>query len=213
MAIRAVLDACVLIPASLRDTLFRASQANLYSMRFTDEILEEVRRNLIKKGMTTEESANRLISIIKDKFGESLVEGYEQFLPFMLINSKDRHVLAAAVACRADYIVTQNLGDFPQTILRCFRVEAVSPDRFLLDLFQSHPEIMPTLIFEQANNLSRPPKTVRDVLNSLSLHAKDLSRRMGEHFSSTQEDTCHQVERITSVVEAKKLDKTKFTGA
>jgi hypothetical protein len=29
MAIRAVLDACVLIPASLRDTLFRAALANL----------------------------------------------------------------------------------------------------------------------------------------------------------------------------------------
>ena len=201
MAIRAVLDACVLIPASLRDTLFRCAQANLYSMRFSNEILEEMRRNLIKKGMTTEESANRLVSIIRDKFGESLVEGYEQFLPFMFINSKDRHVLAAAVACRADYLVTQNLDDFPQTILRCFRVEAVSPDRFLLDLFQSHPEIMPALIFEQANNLSRPPKTVDDILNSLSLHAKDFSKRMENHFSSAQEDSWRQVEKISRVIE------------
>jgi hypothetical protein len=59
-----------------------------------------------QKSMTTEESANRLLSIIRGTFGESLVEGYERFLPFMLINSKDRHVLAAAVACRADYTVT-----------------------------------------------------------------------------------------------------------
>jgi len=49
LSLTAVLDACVLFPASLRDTLLRAANADLYGMRLTDEILEEVSRNLIKE--------------------------------------------------------------------------------------------------------------------------------------------------------------------
>lgn len=56
MAIVVVLDACVLFPASLRDTLLRAAKADLYRLHLTEEILEEVRRNLIKKNNDRRES-------------------------------------------------------------------------------------------------------------------------------------------------------------
>ena len=46
----AVLDANVLYPASLRDVLLHAAAAGLYRPHFTDEILEEMRRNLVKSG-------------------------------------------------------------------------------------------------------------------------------------------------------------------
>jgi hypothetical protein len=42
-----VLDACVLFPASIRDTLLRAADAGLYRVYWSELILEEVRRNLI----------------------------------------------------------------------------------------------------------------------------------------------------------------------
>ena len=44
-----VLDACVLVPAPLRDTLLRAASVGLYRMQWTDDILEEARRNLISE--------------------------------------------------------------------------------------------------------------------------------------------------------------------
>ncbi len=44
-----VLDACVLYPASLRDTLLPAAGAGLYRVQLTDEILEEVQRNLFSR--------------------------------------------------------------------------------------------------------------------------------------------------------------------
>jgi len=37
-----VLDACVLIPASLRDTLLRAAEQGMYQMHWSELILEEV---------------------------------------------------------------------------------------------------------------------------------------------------------------------------
>jgi hypothetical protein len=40
--ISAVLDTCVLFPNSLRDTLFRATQANLYRAYLTEDIMVEL---------------------------------------------------------------------------------------------------------------------------------------------------------------------------
>ena len=48
-----VLDACVLIPATLRDTLLRAAEQGMYRLHWSNQILEEVRRNLIKREMTS----------------------------------------------------------------------------------------------------------------------------------------------------------------
>lgn len=72
----AVLDACVLIPASLRDTLLRAVEKDLYRMQWSNEILEEVRRNLVMQGMTSEEGAQSLVDEMKRYFPDASVDGY-----------------------------------------------------------------------------------------------------------------------------------------
>src|SRR6266704_1259571 len=107
-----ILDACALFPASLRDILLRTADADLYRLQLTNDILEEVRSNLIKKGMQ-EAKAQRLIVTIKDHFPETFVTQHELLITSMPINEKDSHVLAVAVASRAQVIVTQNLRDFP----------------------------------------------------------------------------------------------------
>src|SRR5690348_10636939 len=100
-----VLDACVLFPASLRDTLLRVADAGLYRVQLTEDILEEVRRNLIKKGMA-EAKAQKLISVLKTEFEEAFVTEHKQLIASMPNHEKDRHVLAAAVCCKAQIIVT-----------------------------------------------------------------------------------------------------------
>ncbi len=165
-----VLDACTLFPASLRDTLLRAAEAGLYRLQLTDDILEEVRRNLIlKKGMQ-EEKAFRLINVIKEQFPESLVSQHRQIISSMTNDEKDRHVLAAAVVCRAQTIVTQNLKDFPAENLAPFDIEAQSPDDFLINLFHLGPYILIRILIDQANELRNPPRTVPELLETLELH-------------------------------------------
>jgi len=77
-----VLDACVLFPASLRDTLLRAANVDFYRMRLTDEILEEVSRNLIKKGMP-EDKAQRLVAMIKERFSDAFVTQHRSMIAAM----------------------------------------------------------------------------------------------------------------------------------
>ncbi len=48
---------------------------------------------------------------------------------------KDRHVLAAAVRCRADYLVTFNLKDFPARAVEKYSVNVVGPPAFLEQLW------------------------------------------------------------------------------
>lgn len=88
----------------------------------------------------------------------------------MPVNEKDRHVLAAAVAFKAQIIVTQNLRDFPDHLLNPFQIEAQSPDEFLVSLFLTGPEKMTNIVVRQAANLHKPPKTVYEVLDALNLH-------------------------------------------
>jgi hypothetical protein len=47
MAVSAVLDACVLYPVGLRDTLLNVAEAGLYRVLWTEEILNETTRNIV----------------------------------------------------------------------------------------------------------------------------------------------------------------------
>ena len=164
-----VLDACVLFPASLRDTLLRAADADLYRVHLTADILEEVRRNLVKKGME-EQKSQRLINVIKEQFASGIVAHHSALIASMPNDEKDRHVLAAAVASKAQIVVTQNLKDFPQPLLDPFDVEAQSADEFLVNLFYLDTERMCQILLEQAKELRNPPKNVFEVLDTLSQH-------------------------------------------
>ena len=48
MAFVVVYDACVLYPAPLRDLLVRLGMTGLFRAKWTDQILDEVFRNILK---------------------------------------------------------------------------------------------------------------------------------------------------------------------
>src|SRR5712692_5702660 len=93
-----VLDACVLFPSSLRDTLLRTAKAGLYRMRWTDDILEEVRRNLINKRKMSEDQAQRLIDTMSKQFPEAFITQHRFLISSMTNDTKDRNILRAIVA-------------------------------------------------------------------------------------------------------------------
>ncbi len=165
-----VLDANVLFPSSLRDTLLRSCKKGLYTMRCTEDILEEVQRNLVSKQKITKQQAYHLMDTIRKQFPDAFVADYKYLINSMANDPKDRHVLAAAVACGAKVIVTKTLRDFPQSTLASFEIEVQHPDDFLVQLFYLYPEFMVEIIEKQAKDLQRPPKTTLELLNTLDQH-------------------------------------------
>jgi len=161
---RVLVDANVLYPSTLRDTLLRAATAGLYQLCWTDEILDETCRNLVKKTRMSDAKAAKLRSAMTGAFPEAMVGDYASLVPSMQNDPKDRHVVAAAVRCSAQVVVTANLRDFtpmPEGI------EAQSPDEFLCDLFDLNPNLFIEILREQASALKNPPLQFEELLHSL----------------------------------------------
>ena len=139
--LRVVLDANVLYPFSLRDTLLRAAEAGLYQLLWSDEILEETRRNLATR--LDPAVADRLVVLMKTAFPEAEVEEYAPLVQTQKNHPKDRHVAAVAEKASAEWIATQNLRDF--RVLPA-GIRAQSPDDFLCSLFEREPEALIVMI-------------------------------------------------------------------
>jgi predicted nucleic acid-binding protein len=189
---RVVLDANALFPNTLRDTLLRAASAGLYQVQWSARILEEARRNLVLKGLMSEDRSKRLVEHMQRAFPEALVTGYEELIPSMRNNEGDRHVTAVAVLAGAEVIVTSNLKHFRREDLPS-RVVAKSPDEFLLDLLDLAPEEMLQLLRAQAVDLKNPPVTLAKLLGGL---AKSAPRFVGLCASALKVRTDAEVERL-----------------
>ncbi len=128
----AVLDACVLIPMPVVDTLLRiAEEPAFYSPRWSADILNEVSKTLSGKWKYSEAACRRRIETMQLAFPEAMVVSYEDLTGAMKNEPKDRHVLAAAVRCGADTIVSDNKKHFPRKALEPYRLECVTADEFL----------------------------------------------------------------------------------
>jgi predicted nucleic acid-binding protein len=146
-----VLDASVLIPMPVADTLLRlAEEPAFYAPRWSDSILNEVRRTLSSKFGYSEKQATRRLKTMNAAFPEAMVTGYENLVDSMTNHPKDRHVLAAAVRCRAHAIVTNNEKHFPRESLEPYGLECVSADKFLEDQYHLNPDVFIGKLVEQA---------------------------------------------------------------
>jgi hypothetical protein len=74
-----VLDACVLVPASLRDTLLRCAERRMYLPRWSNEILDELRRTLLEKLGRSPEQFDHLLTELNRHFADASREAI--FLP------------------------------------------------------------------------------------------------------------------------------------
>lgn len=148
---QAVLDACVLVNAAIRDTLLRlAEPPHLYLPRWSNDIWVETKRTLEQKLGVTPQKAQHLEDELRNHFEDAWVEGYEPLIPAMKNHPNDRHVLAAAVKTGAQTIVTFNLKDFSKEALAPWDVQAQSPDSFLVDQYHLDHQIVIDKLMQQS---------------------------------------------------------------
>jgi predicted nucleic acid-binding protein len=139
----ALLDACVLAPMPLCDTLLRlAEHPAFYRPLWSDEILQEVGNVLENKLNYTPEQRERRLNAMRKAFPEALVKLPTKLDSFDCPDKNDRHVLAAAVRGQANAIVTSNTKHFPETCIEQYGLLCQTPDRFLVDQFHLNPPLV-----------------------------------------------------------------------
>ena len=103
-----------------------------------------------------------------DAIEDCLVTGYEPLISSLVLPDEgDKHVLAAAIACRADVIVTFNLKDFPSAVLKSFGIEAQHPDTFIRHTLDLDPVAL-AAVRQCRESLKNPPVSPRSYISRLA---------------------------------------------
>ena len=162
----AVLDACVLYPAPLRDLLLSLAADGIFSARWTARIQEEWQRNLLLKRPDLDPSAlARTSALMAEAVDDGVIESYEFLIDALVLpDADDRHVLAAAIVGHADAIVTFNLKDFPDAIMRGHNIEVLHPDDFLVAQYELAPIRMLSVVKENRTRLRKPPRSAAELI-------------------------------------------------
>lgn len=165
----AVYDACVLYPAPLRDFLMWLALSGRFRARWSLEIHNEWKRNLLKnRPDLTPAQLDRTSELMDLAIPDACVTGYENLVGALALpDMNDRHVLAAAIRCNASVIVTFNQKDFPCTSLEPFGLEAQHPDEFVNNLFHLDPAAVVAAAQRQRKQLKMPPMDVGNYLELL----------------------------------------------
>jgi predicted nucleic acid-binding protein len=165
----AVLDACVLYPAPVRDLLLSLARAGLYQARWTEEIQDEWIRNLLaNRSDLTAERLDKTKRSMNENIPDCLITNHRRLVDSIeLPDAGDRHVVAAAIAGHADAIVTFNLRHFPQEALQHYDLEAQHPDDFIMNQFELHHITALSAVAAMRARLRKPPQTAEQLIATL----------------------------------------------
>ena len=182
---KAVLDANVLYPATLRSLLVDLAVLKAYEAHWTALIQQEWQHNLLKnrpelpawKLQRVEDMMNKALPTASVSDYE--VAGTDINLP----DPDDVHVLAVALAAGAEVIVTANLRDFPEQVLAQYGVRAISPSEFLTDLLAEQPMLVHQALQAQIERYRNPPVDMNQLLQQLAQQgAAEFTRAFQEQL-------------------------------
>lgn len=166
----AVLDANVLYRQWLRDVMLTLAAMGYYQPRWSRQIIEEMRCNVLADPPNTDPRRFNATTIaaLRSAFPEAWIDPSDALIATMDNAPGDHHVLAAAVAGDAHLVVTANLADFPSPrFVESGRLAVESPTDYPITVLNDHPDLMATAPLHLATH-RRGVATVTDVLDQLS---------------------------------------------
>ncbi len=167
----ALVDACSLVDVLGRNTLLSLAHADLYRLRWSEDILSETEGALAKvfnsKGIADPDAqAARQINRIRDAFPSAMIAGFESLIPAneQLPDPKDGHVIGAATAAKASVLITENIKDFPDQLMRPRDIEIKTSDDFIADAIALEPVAAIAALEKMRVRFNKPELTPSQLL-------------------------------------------------
>lgn len=163
---RAVLDACVLVPSVMRAILLAAAQRGHFEPVWSPRILEEWARAAQRMDPHLETQIRRVADAMDAAFPSASVAPKplpDDVLPDM----NDVHVLGACLAAQSGFLVTRNHRDFPTRTLSRYGVSRSDPDPFLAAFADEDPGLV--MVAREIAAEASPELAPRAVLKRCSL--------------------------------------------
>lgn len=178
---RLFLDANILVDAQVRDIFLTISEARLIDLRWSEGVLDETRRVLIDRRDIDPSRVDYLISTIKSAFPEATVTSRTiRPVDATLPDKDDLHVLAAAVSAECEFLVTNNVRDFPADVIGRFGLSVINADNAIALLAQDFTIHVPAIIERLVAQLRRPPITVQAFLTRLAQRAPTAAQALSD---------------------------------
>ena len=161
-----VYDACVLYPAWLRDLLMQLAVTGLFRAKWTARIHQEWIESLLRnQPQLGRDALQRVAELMNKAVPNALVDDYEKLVDGLALpDADDRHVLAAAIHCGAQEVITFNLKDFPEQSLRPYGLKAQHPDEFVEHLLDLNSEAVCEAVRKIRSRLAKPAVTADEIL-------------------------------------------------
>ena len=135
-------DANILFSRVLRDYFLYLAGEGAIEIRWSQQILDEMSRNLRGRRGFDHAATARLEALMNAYLEYALIEVGPSELALaqgVAMDSGDRHVLAAALAAEADVLLTQNTRHFPQDWMAERGIELLTAQDLLIRLAAASP--------------------------------------------------------------------------
>jgi predicted nucleic acid-binding protein len=139
---RVFIDTSELYPFTIMDVLLTLSENLLFTWVWTDELLEEWERVIVRSEQRTPESARSVTDAVRAWFERSRIDPADyrgDITEDLSPDPDDRVHIAACLGGRADVLLTRNTDDFQTERLTDAGVQVMTADEFLVGLLRRRP--------------------------------------------------------------------------
>lgn len=166
-----MLDTDVIFSRVLHELIGRiATELRLLTLIWSDELLAEAERTLLKRKDLPTIAAQRWVSYLREAFPEERINLADlpagTDLTRFTTDSEDQHICALTIIGGADLLLTFDRGylDGP---LGEQGIQVLDPDKYLCDTFDQEPSAILRVIRDQAN-VWGGGRSIDDLLDALS---------------------------------------------
>lgn len=168
---RVFIDTSELFPFTIMDVLLTQAEDFLFTWVWTDEVLDEWEKVIVREGTRTTESASSVTSAVRTHFGRYRIEPalyQDRITDDLSPDPDDRVHAAAAIFGDVDVVLTRNLKHLRTPPVLNAGVKVQTSDNLLCELLAQRRRGVVESFIRAAGNRRSPPTTPRDLAAKVS---------------------------------------------